>query len=290
MTDDTQIDKKVLIRFPGCAGNLPFFFGVLDILQKKVDFNDVAFLTRSGSGYPVCSALYGGNVKNAMDDFHERLRSYFKETGDISTLSVTFVASEHAKLLIATEPNADIKHHIEVLDAPWLTRKWLDNPTPKDKYVKSLSQSSHIPFIVSPSLTNGGYIDGAMRIPCWSSLFKVDNKTIYRHSVKVVFNQYTTWGAVHGLYAADCYTQNIDVEFLLGQNYARTVLRKKLYDCGVHFHEGEDVNADRRKLDSGNGHIKKWSVAENKYIEGVGPLTYVGPRWMTFLNKIISIF
>jgi hypothetical protein len=231
--------EKVLLTFPGCAGNLSFFFGVLHALRQHVDFNQIAFLTRSGSAFPVLTALCGYDVHSVFMLWIQRVRAWHVNTSNFFELKELVRA--HCLTLVgeANIQEFEAPHHVQVITLPFFQRKWVSHHLTPQAYVDTMLASCHIPFLFGTpwhvAMDGSRNIDGAMYMPFVTYGQAVDQGVRYKNVIKIEYPEGTVLGAVLGIVMYDEYVALAHEQFAAGYQYALGPLCTQLGRHGVLF-------------------------------------------------------
>jgi hypothetical protein len=282
------VDDRVLIRFPGCAGNMSFFCGVMHVLRARLDFSKVSFLTRSATAFPVMVARSRVDGRSAFRLWMLRVRSYFERTGDRSTRQIGVAVYAHVQSVLGQALVANdavgMTHHVEIVGLPSWKRVWVSEFASVTDYTDAAMASSHIPHVIGPSLTTSyrdhahdirHCIDGCLWMPLVTRMQETVGKTQYRASVRVVFEGSSTRGRICGLFMPEFFAAEADAQFEQGVQYAWDVLRPQLAALGVHFSDEPAVFPAPADMDH-----TEWSPIKGMFVAAETESTYNGPWWL----------
>jgi hypothetical protein len=234
-----MVNKRVLLTFPGCAGNIGFFFGVLHALRQHVDFGQLAFLTRSGSAFPVTTALCGYDVHHMFMLWIQRVRVWHVSTSNFFELKELIRA--HCLTVVGETSIQEFEapHHVQVITLPLFQRKWVSHHSTSQAYVDTILASCHIPFIFGTpwhvAVDGSRNIDGALYVPLVTSGQAVDQWVRYKHVIRIEYPEATVLGAVLGMLMYDEYVTLAHEQFAAGYQYALGPLCTQLARHGVLF-------------------------------------------------------
>jgi hypothetical protein len=277
------VDDRVLLRFPGCAGDMGFFCGVIQVLQEHLDFSKVAFLTRSATAFPVMAARSRVDGRSVFRLWVLRVRSFFERTGDWSPRQLDVAVHAHVQSLMSPALVA-MTHHVEIVELPSWKRVWVSEFASVADYVDAAMASSHIPHVIGPSVTTSyrgpthdlrHCIDGCLWMPLVTRMQETVGKTQYRASVRVEYTGGSMRGRVCGLFMPEFFAAEADVQYEQGVRYAWDVLRPQLAALGVQFSDEPTVFPAPADMDH-----TEWSPITGQFVAAETESTYNGPWWL----------